>query len=116
MAQNIKQITLKAENEHPGRLDKFIHEMMPDLSRNKIQNLIKKGQILINKHDVKASFQVKKGDSVTIEVNENKSNLTQPKNIPLEIIFENNSFAVINKPAGLVVHPSETRQTVPGRI
>ena len=88
------------------RLDKFLVSLMPNVSRNKIQDLAKAGNIFVNEVAQKSNYKVKPGDEVAVKmpypVREVK---LEPENIPLEILYEDDSLIIINKPAGLVVHP-----------
>ncbi|MBK0348425.1 RluA family pseudouridine synthase [Aerococcaceae bacterium zg-ZJ1578] len=95
-----------------GRLDKLLVELMPGESRSTIQKLIKQGLVSVNGRAEKANFQLV-GDEV-IEVQQaNQAEVTEEipalvaENIPLDIVFEDDDVIVINKPAGMVVHPSK---------
>ena len=87
------------------RLDKFLTMVMPDESRSHIQVWIKNRHVLVNGLETKAGHAVRAGDEVTLLVSEDKAtDLPQPEDIALQIIYEDNDIAVINKPAGLVCH------------
>lgn len=86
------------------RLDKFLVEKIPTVSRVKIQKAIKDGKVLVNERIVlEPDFEVSETDNVTLP--EFGSDELKASNIDLKIVFENNDLAVIDKPAGLVVHP-----------
>jgi 23S rRNA pseudouridine1911/1915/1917 synthase len=88
------------------RLDKFLSDLMPNASRSKIQDLAKKGNILVNDIPQKQNYKVKPGDEVSVVMPYPVREIDlKPENIPLEIIYEDDSLVVINKQAGLVVHP-----------
>lgn len=88
------------------RIDKFLIDRMPNTSRNKIQVAAKSGNILVNKKTVKPNYKVKPGDDISIVLPYPVRNLELiPQNIPLEIIYEDDSLVVLNKQAGIVVHP-----------
>ncbi len=94
------------EEYHLQRLDVFLaHSLEMDLSRSYIQKLIKGGLILVNGEPVKQNYKIKADDGVSIELPEPESLDLEPENIPLDILYEDDSLAVINKPAGMVVHP-----------
>ena len=93
--------------DEPQRLDKFLVECLQEYSRARIQHFIKSGHILINQKPAhKAGQNVEKGMEVSVEIPPNAPSQLVPENIPLDIIFENDDLMVINKPAGMVVHPS----------
>lgn len=87
------------------RIDKYLHSHLPDLSRAYIQKLISKALILINNKNVKPSFKVCAGDSIEIFIPEPEKTALVPEDIPLDIEYEDEHLIVINKPAGMVVHP-----------
>lgn len=89
------------------RIDSFLSELIPDLSRSKIQNEIKKGNILINSKNVKPSYSLKENDIIEINIDDSISN-PQPEaeNIPIEVVWEDENMAVINKPSNMLTHPT----------
>jgi len=98
---------LLVEKEFQGkRLDLFLSEKNLGLSRSRIQNFIKEKMVLVNEKPVKASYKVKDGDRVTIEIPPLKELKAQPQNIPIEVVYEDKDLLVINKKAGMVVHPA----------
>lgn len=86
------------------RLDIFVTENYPEHSRNLIQNLIKKGQITVNGKIVKPSYQLEENDEIKIVFPQIKNTI----NLKDLIIFEGKNFFIINKPAGLLVHPQSS--------
>ena len=89
------------------RLDIFLTEIMPELSRSKIQSLIKNEKCLVNSKSTKPSYQLKIDDEIDIEEGVDNENLNiEPENIPLNIIWEDDNMAVINKPSGMLTHPT----------
>lgn len=88
------------------RIDKFLMDRIPNTTRNKLQNAISEGQVLVNKKTVKSNYRVKPSDEITIELSYPPQEIELiPENIPLTIIYEDDEIIVINKQAGLVVHP-----------
>lgn len=87
------------------RLDKFLTDRMPEYSRAIIQKMIEEKNILINSLEVKSSYKLKAGDIIEINPPENKIDLSPDPSIKIEIIHDEKDFAVISKPAGLVVYP-----------
>ena len=87
------------------RLDKAVAELT-DLSRSLAHGQIKDGRILVNGQAKKAKYAVKEGDVITYELPEPEVVEYVPENIPLEIVYQDEDVAVVNKPQGMVVHPS----------
>jgi 23S rRNA pseudouridine1911/1915/1917 synthase len=90
------------------RIDHVLTEYLEEMSRTHIIQLIKSGHILVNTSTVKAGYSLKIADTITIDIPEPKLLDLTPVEMPLDIIFEDEYLLVINKPKGLVVHPSET--------
>lgn len=99
--------TLTIAHSHPGeRLDAFLQKNFPTLSRGAIQRLIEQGHITVNASPTKATHTPRAGEIIRIEIPEAKPATAQPEAIPLEILFEDKALLVLNKPAGIVVHPA----------
>lgn len=91
----------------PGqRLDKVLTERLPDLSRTQIQRLLKEGQILVNGRPAKANLRLEGGEEVSVNLPEPEETSLRAEPIPLDIRYEDDDMLVINKPAGMVVHPA----------
>lgn len=88
------------------RLDQFLHAQHPDLSRAFLQKLIEGGQVLVDGRACKASYRVRAGDRISVEIPPPRLLDTKPEAIKLEILFEDDDLVVVNKPAGMVVHPA----------
>jgi 23S rRNA pseudouridine1911/1915/1917 synthase len=100
-----------SENQ-PERLDKFLVAHMPDYSRSRLQGLITDGFVKVSGEQVvKSGWMVKVGDTVELIVPPTQSTELVPENIPLQIIFENKDLMVVDKPAGMVVHPGAGHAT-----
>lgn len=90
-----------------GRLDKVLTALVDDLSRARIQGLIDEGQVKVNGDIIRtSSFKVKTGDDIDVIVPPPVDATPQPENIPLDIVYEDDDLLVINKAAGMVVHPA----------
>ena len=89
------------------RLDLYLSEIIPELSRAKIQELIKNGNIKINNKKSKSSYNIQKGDNIKIEIPETKETEILPENIKLDIKYEDDDILVINKPKNMLTHPTE---------
>jgi len=88
------------------RLDKYISEACTELTRAQAQKLINDGFITVNSQTAKASFKLSEGDSVEVFIPPPSPSTLSPEEIPLKIIFEDNDVLVIDKSAGLTVHPA----------
>ena len=100
----MKEIIVDQKNKE--RIDKYITNRIPDLSRMMVQKLIEENQILVNEKTVKTSYSVQKGDKITITIPEIKKTALKPQDIPLDIIYEDNDILVVNKAKGMVAHPA----------
>ena len=98
--------TFIVEDTENVRIDRFLSERLSELSRSHIQKLIKDGNILVNGSCIKANYKVNKNDQVTVEMPELKEPDILPENIPLDILYEDSDILIVNKPKGMVVHPS----------
>ena len=88
------------------RVDKFLIDHLPDTSRNRIQTAARQGFVHVNGQPVKSSYRVKPADVVTLLLDRPRyDNTIAPEDIPLDVVYEDADVIVINKPAGLVVHP-----------
>jgi 23S rRNA pseudouridine1911/1915/1917 synthase len=88
------------------RIDKFLSNRLMGATRSRLQSAADEGKILVNKVSVKSSYKVKPGDEISIVMDYPRRELKIiPENIPLNIVYEDDSLIVLNKPAGLVVHP-----------
>lgn len=95
------------QSNTPQRLDTFLVARLPDFSRSRIQRLIRETLVTINGECARKSGQmVDRGSIVEVRIPPIQPSKVRPENIPLEIIFENEDVLVVNKPAGMVVHPS----------
>ncbi|MFI0427073.1 MAG: RluA family pseudouridine synthase [Flavobacterium sp.] len=95
-----------AKGQSPLRVDKFLMNMIENTTRNKIQQAAESGSILVNDIAVKSNYKVKAGDVVRLVLaHPTYEQLLTPENIPLDIVYEDDQLLVINKPAGMVVHP-----------
>ena len=92
--------------QEPLRIDKFLIDRVPATTRNKIQAAAKEGFILVNGSAVKSNYKVKAGDEISVMLPGPARELELvPENIPLDIVYEDDAFIIVNKPAGMVVHP-----------
>ena len=88
------------------RIDKFLSDSLPDVSRSYIQKLIKDGQVTVNQKTVKSNYKLNAGDLLSMEEPELQEPDIEAEDIPLDILYEDSDLLIINKPKGMVVHPS----------
>lgn len=88
------------------RLDKALVIFCPEKSRSYLSSLISMGQCLVNGAPQKASFKVKEGDEITLDIPDPVELNVQKEDIPLDVVYEDEDILIINKPQGMVVHPS----------
>ena len=101
-----QSISLKVE-EKSLRLDSYLAQNLSDLSRSRVQQLIEQGHVKLNGDICKSKKNtVKQGDAITLEIPTAEPLELQPENIPLDILYEDEQILILNKPAGLVVHPA----------
>jgi len=100
-----------AEEMEPIRLDAWLAEEETDHSRARWQALIKEGLVTVNGKTVKPKHHLRDGDRVAWKIPEPVEAVPQPEDIPLDILYEDHDLIVINKPAGLVVHPAAGNET-----
>lgn len=94
------------ENDENKRLDSYLSEITPDLSRSKIQNFIKSGNVKINDSIKKPSYILKENDKIDFEIPEEEKLEIKPQDIPIEIVYEDENMLVVNKPSGMLTHPT----------
>jgi 23S rRNA pseudouridine1911/1915/1917 synthase len=88
------------------RLDRFLVSVLADRSRSQIQRLIKEGQVRVGGHDARANQAVKIGQQVTVDIPEPVEPSPGPEALPLPIVYQDQDLIVVDKPAGMVVHPA----------
>lgn len=102
----MKQEFYPTDMEDHVRIDKYLAEACPDLSRSYIQKLLKSGQVLVNGQGVKASYIVEEEDRIELEVPEAVEPEIDAEPMDLDILYEDQDVILINKPKGMVVHPA----------
>ena len=106
MSEQEEIIQLTATDEDVGqRLDAFLAEKIDGWSRSQLQKLIDSEDVLVNNRPARSSYKIREGDVIDVELTEGNTARFEPENVPLDIVFEDDDLAVINKPAGMVVHP-----------
>jgi 23S rRNA pseudouridine1911/1915/1917 synthase len=98
------------------RLDKYVLLKNPSLSRSKIQKMIKEGEILVNEKKAKCAQIVEEKDKIRIKKTKSDKKTLKEENLKIEVLYEDKNILVINKPAGIVVHPGEGNSHLQGTI
>lgn len=98
-------LSVAAGNEGE-RLDAFLAEQIEGWSRARLQRLIEDADVLVNGRAVKSSYKLHLNDEIEVELTPPPSSTFAPENIPLDIVYEDDQLIVVNKPAGIVVHPA----------
>src|SRR5690242_7784015 len=108
-----EQITLKVDKgQEPLRIDKFLVARIEHATRNKVQKAIDSGRVLVNAKMTQANYKIRPNDEIIVYSNkEVHGEEIIPEFIPLDIFFEDDDILIINKPAGLVVHPGSGNYT-----
>ena len=89
------------------RLDRYLVQNFPDFSRSTIQDSIDAGKVTVNEKPTKASYKVRHGDQLHIHLPEPTHDAPVPEDIPLDVLYEDEWLALVNKPANMVVHPAK---------
>ena len=94
-------------NEYNGyRLDKYLSIVLTNFSRTHIAKIIDEGEVFVNDKEAKSSLKLKENDVISLTIPENKELEVNKEDIPLDIVYEDKDILIINKPQGMVVHPS----------
>ena len=110
-SDNIIKLDVEPE-ETSSRLDVYIAGLMPELSRSRIQQLIKEPDaVLVNNKPSKSSYKLKYCDEIIIKIPDPRSLELEAENIPLDVAYEDDSMLVINKPKGMLTHPTSVERT-----
>jgi len=105
MQQENRRVFIVDKDAERMRLDVFLAKNIPQHSRTFLKHLIQEGKVFINGNKTKPHYQLKINDHVEVEISQLQQTQLVAENIPLDIVFEDDDVVVINKPAGLVVHP-----------
>src|SRR5262245_35972185 len=105
--QAVRPVHLTIDKSAPGqRLDSWLRSRFPMVSRGTFQRLIESGNVRVDGRVVKSTHSPRAGEQVVLDWPEAKPALAQPEDIPLSILFEDESLLVLNKPPGIIVHPA----------
>src|SRR5262245_10515006 len=95
-----------SEDSEGVRLDRFLVSVLPEHSRSQIQRLIKDGLVRVRGVEARANQPVKIGQSISVELPEPADPVPRPEALPLRILYQDRDIVVVDKPAGMVVHPA----------
>ena len=102
----METINFRVDQEEQGiRIDKYLASRLPDYSRSFLQKLVGEGQVLAEGKPVKSNYKISAGEQISLSVPDAVEPEIVPEPIPLDILYEDASLLVINKPKGMVVHP-----------
>src|SRR5262245_52868453 len=104
--RKVVDLTVKRKTEGL-RLDQYLVSMFPEYSRSVVQKSIDAGSVTVNGHPAKASYRVRHDDHIRSWLPEPTHELPVPEDIPLQVLYEDECLAVVNKPADMVVHPAK---------
>ncbi len=106
-AERVERIRIKTDKrQEPIRIDKFLMNRVEGATRNKIQQAIEDGNVLVNDKTVKSNYRIKALDDIVLfETRRPESQEIIPEDIKLDIVYEDDELMIVNKPAGMVVHP-----------
>ena len=98
----------KYKEEEKERLDKFLSTQLPEISRSQIKKLIIKKQVFVNNKEASVHHWLKKNDEIIYNIKKKKE--VEKRNLNIKIIFENKNYLIINKPSGILVHPTNKKE------
>lgn len=101
-----KIIVLQVENDAGGRLDAYLAGRLPEISRSYVKKLIEEARVLVNGESAKSKLKTASGMVITVKLPEPEPLSATPKNLPLDIIYEDEDILIINKAKDMVVHPA----------
>lgn len=106
-APQIKEVTFDIKKVFDDkRIDRYLASRLPDYSRTFLQKLVKEGAVLVNGRTVKSSYDIQKGDFISVRVPVLEESKVVPEDIPINIVYEDDYSMLINKPYDMVVHPA----------
>lgn len=107
----MEEYLFEIQETQQQRLDKYLSEQFPELTRSYLQRLIKEGAVLVNEKCVKAGYALSAGDAVRVSIPKAQALDVEPQKMELEIVYEDEDVILINKPKGMVVHPAPGHTT-----
>lgn len=106
-APQIKEVTFDIKKVFDDkRIDRYLASRLPDYSRTFLQKLVKEGAVLVNGRTIKSSYDIQRGDFISVRVPVLEESKIVPEDIPIDIVYEDDYLMLINKPYDMVVHPA----------
>lgn len=105
------EIKIEESEQIKCRIDKFLNDELPELSRSYIQKLIEDGMILVDNNNIKSNYKLRLGDVISVRLPEPEELDIVAQDIPLKIVYEDDDIIVVDKPKGMVVHPAPGHTT-----
>ena len=102
----MREIELEVADRVDERIDKYLSDVRGIATRSQIQRLLKEGRVLVEGRPVKPSFHLRGGETVLVSIPDPEPSTVEAEEIPLDIVYEDGDILVVNKPAGMVVHPA----------
>jgi 23S rRNA pseudouridine1911/1915/1917 synthase len=103
----VQRYELRVAPEEAGaRVDRHLANVLPGQSRSQVQRLIKDGSVTISGHPVRANHAVRSGETIVVEISAPSSPVPEPEALDLDIVYQDTDLVVVDKPAGMVVHPA----------
>lgn len=106
--EQVKTFTATSE-QASERLDVFLAHKLPDITRSRVKSLIDEGKATVNRKQAKAGYKLREGDAVSITLPESRGELAEAEDIALDVVYEDGDIIIVNKPAGMAVHPGAGR-------
>lgn len=103
---NVVEVVVPDSVVEGTRIDKYLTRFYPQASRTKVQRSMKKGHVRVNGNEVQKSYSVEPGDRIVFRLVRKPPMQAEPEAIPLDVLYEDDDLIVVNKPAGMVVHPA----------
>ena len=88
------------------RIDKYLNSVQPSLSRTRIQELLKAGNVTINGNPAKTNYRLQLNDHLVLTIPDPEPTTIEPEDLDLDIVYEDDQLLIVNKPRGMVVHPA----------
>lgn len=110
-AEGLERVRIEIRRKGGRRLDKYLTERFPRLSRTGVQRMIKQGEVSVNEKPTKASYEISAGDVIDVMLPVREPLEIVPQDIPIKVVYEDEAIIAVNKDAGIVCHPAHAEQS-----